>query len=173
MTGHNLKGKNFIRAPVNRDRRAMTTRADELVAKTIRAVELSRSPKKVTSRTSTPMKIRARPSVIHSMRMILRLSVEMSPKPFITEAVGNRWEIPQSKTEKPPIESKIVFNIRLRLLFLPQQLLHGFEIIQFGLDMVQAVGHPLHPYQQDMVQLQIVFHQSHGFDQQQLDRVGD
>jgi hypothetical protein len=63
--------------------------------------------RKVTLKTTTAIKMRAAPSVIHSMVIILLLSVDMSPNPLTTDRVGNRWAMPQKSRRQDAIYSKI------------------------------------------------------------------
>ena len=65
----------------------------------------------LTDATRMPMKMRATPSMIHSIMMILLFSRDMSPKPSTTELVGNRWAIPHSSGRADPTYSRIGFNM--------------------------------------------------------------
>jgi hypothetical protein len=49
-----------------------------------------------------PIKIRATPSIIHSIVIILLLSMDISPNPETTDLVGKRWAIPQNEMNAEP-----------------------------------------------------------------------
>ena len=70
----------------------------------------------VTEKIRIPRNIRVIPSMIHSIRMMCLLSVEIFPNPLTIDRVGNRWAIPQISNRTDAIYRNIRF-IRSQLDF--------------------------------------------------------
>lgn len=94
MTGQSLNGRYLILKPVKIEIRDITTSIQITAINTVVEIIEVLSRRAVNS-VRIPRNIRVTPSVIHSMVMILRLSVDMSPKFLTTLLVGMRWAIPQ------------------------------------------------------------------------------
>ena len=99
--GHNLNGRNLILNPVNTEMTARTIRNPDELRYTMLETMLLGSMA-VAIPTNRLTNIRAMPSVIHSMAIIFRLSGLISPNPLITDFVGKRWAMPQTKGSAAP-----------------------------------------------------------------------
>ena len=79
--GHNFIGKIEVLAPVKNDTTAITSSIKAEARYTSMEAELTGPSTQVSTATSNPIKHRVNPSMIHSMVIMRRLSVEIGPKP--------------------------------------------------------------------------------------------
>jgi hypothetical protein len=97
-----------VLAPVKKDNSAKITSNMIQAQYTITDTELAGPARRVRKNTNRPAKHSVKPSAIHSMVIIRRLSTDISPNPRTMDFVGAIWAIPQRVIIMDPVYSRIV-----------------------------------------------------------------
>jgi len=97
-----LNGKKSILKPVKSESIDIADNITKVSIYTVLTTLLSEFLIIETIIVRRPKKIRVRPSLIHSILIMLTLSAEILPNPLTTLFVGNRCAVPQIIAKNPP-----------------------------------------------------------------------